>query len=210
MNESNQDPTNLNLLQGKHPKTCLENTSKLLHRPKIPYADEWIFMKKTCSASWEICREYLNLSCLEKGEKKWGSINGSFYRNFFQDQWIPGSSSWNQALTGWQQLQKNKEKLDKCFPQHNVKELQAFSFLFAATSQLGVKRDSCPKCSPAKSVLPTKKHITSIILIPLKWSKSKALFKRVHHFKADASIQDTRMNLEKKIVIFQPHALSDS
>lgn len=26
MNKSNEDPTNLNLLQGKHPKTCLENT----------------------------------------------------------------------------------------------------------------------------------------------------------------------------------------
>lgn len=46
MNKSEQDPTNLNLLQGKHPKTRLENASNRLNRQERTYADEWIVMKE--------------------------------------------------------------------------------------------------------------------------------------------------------------------
>lgn len=45
MNKSKQDPTNLNLLQGKHPTTRLENASNQLNRQERTYADEWIVMK---------------------------------------------------------------------------------------------------------------------------------------------------------------------
>lgn len=85
MNKSKQDPTNLNLMQGKHPKTRLENASNQLNRQERTYADEWIVMKGDLPKKhvlWEETTGGISQHSSpkkKKKKKKWDVRNGRIF-----------------------------------------------------------------------------------------------------------------------------------